>query len=96
MDSCIIKRYHQYCDKILEDEIKPLIRKHFKYNVNDYMNHLKSRSKQEEVLEFYNDYVNNNIKDSHKLRNHATKYTLFSKEEKQILEYDVNGNPSLS
>lgn len=85
-----IKNYHSYCNKLLQDEIIPLIKQNFNYDVNSWLNHLKDRAKQEEIMPFYNDYLNG-IKYRPTWERQATKYTLFSKEEKQIVTTDENG-----
>lgn len=94
IDHIIIQKYHKFCDFIFEDEIQPIIDKHFEYNLQDYMNHLKSLAKQQEVIDYYNDFINNNTLETEDLIQNCTKYTLFSKEEKQILELDPVGNPT--
>jgi hypothetical protein len=79
-----LNEYHLYCDKLFETAIRPLLRD-FDYDVGAWMNHITTRNKQNEVLKFYNNYING-------IKYHYTYedaenfcYTMFAKKEKQII-----------
>lgn len=81
----MINEYHAFCDDYFEAEILPLI-KDFTYDVSAWMDHLKDYKKQIEVMPFYYDYIKDGKKmDPKWYDNKHQDYTLFSKQEKQIV-----------
>lgn len=77
-----IKEFHAFCDEYFNKSIEPLLRD-FTYDIDAWMNHLKTLNKQKEVLQYYNDYKQKKLS-SIKLWNNN--YTLFAKKEKQIVK----------
>ena len=80
----LISQYHKFCDKFFEKEIEPII-KDFSYDVEAWMNHLKTYNKQFEVLEFYNRYKKGELYHHSYADPENFVYTLFAKKEKQIV-----------
>lgn len=83
-DPIIISEYHKYCDKLFEEEIEPLIR-NFSYDVEAWMNHLKTYNKQQEVIHYYNNYKLGKMTDHYYNDPSQHAYTLFCKKEKQLV-----------
>jgi len=73
--------YHEYCDKLFEEEILPLI-SDFDYKIEPWLNHLKDYNHQKEIEPFYKEYLTG-IRT--KIEWYNTTYTLFTKEEKQVV-----------
>ena len=85
LDNQTIDRYHNYCDKLFEDEIRGLLDEHFSYEIEDWLNHLKDYNKQLEVMPHYKIYLQG-VKEKDEWYNESINYTLFSKKEKQIVD----------
>lgn len=77
----IVKEYHKSCDRQLA-EMDDMLR-NFTYSVDEYMNHITTRAKQDEVIEFYNEYTRHGTKSKPSWYNND--YTLFAKKEKQLV-----------
>jgi len=87
----IVQDYHKYCDHFFITYIEPLL-VDFNYDVEEWMQHLATLAKQNEVLGYYVSYLKG-IKDAPEW--HDDTYTLFAKSEKQAVEYvnDVRKMP---
>jgi len=77
-----IQNFHSYCDMLFLNDIYPLI-KDFTYEIEPWFNHLKDFKHQNEIKPYYDDYING-IRE--KKDWYDTTYTLFTKEEKQVVE----------
>lgn len=79
-----INSYHKYCDKYFDEFIEPLLW-NFKYDVNAWMNHLKTFNKQREIMPFYNAYKQGIKYKSEWETGAYLNYTVFAKQEKQAV-----------
>lgn len=89
VDPETLTRYHQHCDYLFDKYWLPKLL-NFDYNVEQWFNHLATRSKQLEVLPF----INGTITDERELR--KTNYTLFCKRERQIIDGKMPKNRAIS
>lgn len=87
MDVREIHNFKKYSIKFFEDRIKPLL-ENFTYDVEAWMNHLKTYNKQLEVIPYYEKYKQGIY---YEPEWEDDTYTLFAKKEKQIITTEADG-----